>query len=61
MQWVRAGFAPTNAALSGASFAGDTTTLDANGNALGGTIGAMAYKSSGSAATKILLFNGRAA
>jgi hypothetical protein len=40
--WVRAGYAPTNPALVNATYPGDTMTLDANGNALNGTIGPMA-------------------
>jgi hypothetical protein len=66
LQWVRAGFHPTAVALTAYTdathaFPGDTLTTDAAGNPLGGTLGALAYMSSGSTATKILLFNGRAA
>ncbi len=48
MQWVRSGFAPKNTALQNASYSGDPSTADANGNAWPGGgpgIGAMAYNS----------------
>ena len=43
VQWVRAGYVPTNAAYANATYPGDTMTLDANGNALNGTVGPMGY------------------
>lgn len=43
LPWVLAGFRPQNATLNGATYSGDPLTTDAAGNALGGTIGAMAY------------------
>jgi hypothetical protein len=51
MNWIRAGFRPRRAALSGVTNTLDTSqsyTVDAAGNALGGTVGAMAYLSTGS-------------
>lgn len=51
LAWVRAGFRPTNAALKGTSYSGDTSTLDAAGNSWAGgatpDIGAMAVLSTG--------------
>ena len=50
LAWVRAGFRPTAAALRGASYSGDTLTMDAAGNAWAGgatpDIGAMSYYAS---------------
>ena len=43
MQWVRAGYAPTNPAYANATYPGDTLMTDANGNPLGGTVGPMAW------------------
>jgi hypothetical protein len=45
--WVKAGFRPQNAVYSGATYPGDAMTIDAAGNALGGTIGALAYQAAG--------------
>jgi hypothetical protein len=52
LAFIRAAYQPMNSAVSAAydathAFSGDTSTLDAAGNALGGTIGAMAYLSAG--------------
>jgi len=41
LNWVRAGFAPTNPAFLNTTYGGDALTTDANGNPLGGTIGPM--------------------
>jgi PKD repeat protein len=46
LPWVRTGYAPTNAALKNASYPGDSSTADANGNAWPGGgpgIGAMGW------------------
>ena len=43
MPWVWGGFVPQNIALKSATYPGDTTTLDAAGNAMNGTIGAIGY------------------
>jgi hypothetical protein len=43
MPWVWGGFVPSNIALKSATYPGDTTTLDAAGNAMNGTIGAIGY------------------
>lgn len=51
MHWVRSGYVPLNTALWGATYPGDTLTLDANGNPLRGTIGPMAYPTGGGAAS----------
>jgi hypothetical protein len=54
LPWVRAGYAPKNAALRGASYSGDTSTTDAAGNAWpGGTpgIGAMGVVSTSSSSS----------
>jgi hypothetical protein len=45
LQWVRAGYVPTNVAYKNATYPGDTMTTDANGNALNGTIGPMGFPS----------------
>ena len=48
MAWVRAGFVPTNTALQAASYPGDSSSTDANGNAWPGGapgIGALGYSS----------------
>lgn len=47
LAWVRAGWRPRASSLNGATYGGDSMTLDAAGNALTGTIGAMAWISSG--------------
>ena len=41
IQWVRAGYVPTNSAYLHATYPGDTLTTDANGNPLNGTVGPM--------------------
>ncbi len=49
MQWVRNGFRPQNSSFAGASYPGDASTLDANGQAWPGglpTLGAMSILSS---------------
>jgi PKD repeat protein len=49
LPWIRAGYAPTNPALENASYSGDPSTADANGNAWPGGgpgIGAMGWVSS---------------
>jgi hypothetical protein len=43
LAFVRSKHRPTNAAYANASYSGDLQTTDAAGNALGGTLGAMAY------------------
>ena len=45
LTYIRDAYRPTNAALANATYPGDATTTDAAGNALAGTIGAMAYQS----------------
>lgn len=53
LYWVRAGFAPQNTNLKAASYPGDTSTVDANGNPWPGGapgIGAMGVNGSGAAA-----------
>lgn len=42
--FVRGKHRPTNAAYQGATYSGDAATVDAAGNSLAGTIGAMAYQ-----------------
>ncbi len=47
IQWVRAGYVPTNIAYQATSYPGDTSTTDANGTAWPGGapgVGPMAYK-----------------
>lgn len=44
MTWIRNLHRPTNSAYASATYSGDTATLDAAGNTLNGTIGAMAYQ-----------------
>lgn len=43
LAWVRALHRPTNVVFAGATYPGDAATTDAAGNALSGTVGAMAY------------------
>ncbi len=53
LAWVREGFRPRAVALKGASYAGDASTADANGNVWSGAtpdIGAMAWTPAGGAA-----------
>ncbi len=51
LTWVRAGYAPTNVLLNAASYSGDGSTADANGNAWPGGapgVGPMAYQAASS-------------
>ena len=43
IEWVRAGYAPTNVAYANATYPGDQLNTDANGNPLNGTVSPMAY------------------
>ncbi len=47
INWVRAGYVPTNVAYKNATYPGDTMTTDANGNPMNGTVGPMGFPATG--------------